>query len=154
MEPKNRYYRGSHISERKFRQLVRYFTLDLSATDVAQLTGLTRKTVNTIFLKIRQRIAQAWDKEAAETAPSLDHAVENLANGSARNMEEVGALGDAPVIEHDETFRSFARRRLQKFKGVSGRTLDLHLKETQWRFSKRHLDLYDVLLNLLRKNPL
>src|SRR5215213_10280319 len=61
----NKYYRRSRISEWKFRLLVRYFTLDLSATEVARLTGLTRKTVTVIFLKIRRRISQ----ECARTSP-------------------------------------------------------------------------------------
>ena len=60
MEQLNRYYRCSKISERKFRQLVRYFALDLTASKTAQLTGLTRKSVTVIFLKIRERIAQEW----------------------------------------------------------------------------------------------
>ena len=54
----NKYYRRSRIPEWKFRALVRYFAEDMSATDVGRLTGLTRKTVTTIFLKIRRRIAQ------------------------------------------------------------------------------------------------
>jgi transposase len=55
---RNKYYRRSRIPEWKFRLLVRYFSQDMSATDVALLTGLTRKTVTTVFLKIRRRIAQ------------------------------------------------------------------------------------------------
>jgi hypothetical protein len=53
----NRYYRRSRISEWKFRLLIRYFALDPPASDLAELTGLTHKTVNTIFLKIRRRLA-------------------------------------------------------------------------------------------------
>jgi hypothetical protein len=34
------------------RQLVRYFALDFTASDVAHLTGLTRKSVTSIFLRI------------------------------------------------------------------------------------------------------
>lgn len=51
----NRCYRRSRIAAWKFRLLVRYFALDFAATDVAQLNGLTRRTVNTIFLKISER---------------------------------------------------------------------------------------------------
>ena len=64
MTRQNRYYRRSHISEKKFRQLVRCFAQDLCATDTAALTGLTTKTVNTIFLKIRARIAHACERES------------------------------------------------------------------------------------------
>jgi transposase-like protein len=60
----NRYYRWAKISERKTRQLVRYFALDFTASDVAQLTGLTRKTVTTIFLKVRERIAEECERQS------------------------------------------------------------------------------------------
>jgi transposase-like protein len=58
MNGKNRYYRRSKISEAKFRQLVRLFALDLTATDAAQLTGLSVRSTNTIFQRIRCRMAE------------------------------------------------------------------------------------------------
>lgn len=58
MKGENKYYKRSKIPEWKFRSLVLCFARDLSATDTARLTGLTRKSVTTIFLKIRQRLAQ------------------------------------------------------------------------------------------------
>jgi transposase-like protein len=57
MEQLNRYYRCSKISERKTRQIIRYFALDLTAGKTAEIVGLTRKSVNQIYLKIRFRIA-------------------------------------------------------------------------------------------------
>ncbi|MFL6208755.1 MAG: IS1595 family transposase, partial [Pyrinomonadaceae bacterium] len=62
MQQLNRYYRRSKISERKMRQLVRHFALDLTASDVAQLTGLSRRSVTPIFLKIRERIAEECER--------------------------------------------------------------------------------------------
>ena len=58
MQRLNRYYRRSHISEKNFREIIKYFALDLTANRTALLTGLTHKTVNQIFLKIRLRLAQ------------------------------------------------------------------------------------------------
>jgi hypothetical protein len=40
--------------------VLRHFALDLTASRTAQLTGLTRKTVTTIFLRIRGRIAEEF----------------------------------------------------------------------------------------------
>ena len=54
---KNRYYRRSRISEKVFRRLIRVFAMDLTATDAAKLTGLSVRSVNSIYLKLRQRIA-------------------------------------------------------------------------------------------------
>jgi transposase len=62
MKSVNRYYQRSKISERKFRQIVRYLAMDFTASDVAQLTGLTRKTVTLIFLRIRQRMAAECER--------------------------------------------------------------------------------------------
>jgi transposase len=53
----NRYYRRSKISEAKFRQLVRCFALDMTATMCAELTGLSARSVNAIYLRLRHRIA-------------------------------------------------------------------------------------------------
>jgi hypothetical protein len=58
VQRRNRYYERSRISEYKFRRLVRYFALDLCASDVAELTGLTHKSADAIFLKIRRRMAE------------------------------------------------------------------------------------------------
>jgi len=53
-----------------------------------------------------------------------------------------------------ESFWSFAKRRLQKFNGISKDTFYLHLKECEGRFNNRPKNLYLELLKLLRENPL
>ena len=50
---KNKYYSRSHISESKFRQLIKCFTLDLNAYDAAQITSLSHVTCKKLFHKIR-----------------------------------------------------------------------------------------------------
>jgi transposase len=64
VQPLNRYYRRSKISERKFRRVVRHFALDFTASDVAKLTGLTRKSVTSIFLRVRERIAEECERQS------------------------------------------------------------------------------------------
>ncbi len=65
MKPgKNRYYRRSRISEAKFRQLMRAFALDLTATQAAELTGLSTRRVNDIYLKVRGRIAEFCERQS------------------------------------------------------------------------------------------
>jgi hypothetical protein len=54
----NRYYRRSKISEARFRRLLKLFAMDLSATDAAELTGLSVRFANDIYLRIRERIAR------------------------------------------------------------------------------------------------
>jgi len=62
MIQKNRYYSRSKISEAKFRQLIHYFAMDLTATDCAELTGLSVRSVNSIYQRIRRRLAQRCEQ--------------------------------------------------------------------------------------------
>ena len=55
---KNRYLRCSHPSEAKFRVLIRYFAHDLPAWKIAELSGVSRLTINQLFMKLRIRIVQ------------------------------------------------------------------------------------------------
>ena len=63
MPLKNRYQKFSKISERKFREILRYFAQDFTASDTAQLTSISVRSINTIFLKLRNRIAQECEKQ-------------------------------------------------------------------------------------------
>ena len=64
MAYKNRYYRRSRIAEKKFRQIVRYFSLDFSASDTARLSGISVRSINSIYIKLRQRLAQECESHA------------------------------------------------------------------------------------------
>lgn len=61
---KNRYARRARISERQFRHLVRLFALDLDATQIAELSGLNRNTVNRYLRGIREPIAAYCEASA------------------------------------------------------------------------------------------
>ena len=64
MNVKNRYYFRSRIREAKFRQLIRCFSLDFTATSTAQLTGISVRSVNSIYLKVRQQVARYCELES------------------------------------------------------------------------------------------
>ncbi len=59
---KNRYFRRSKLSEAKLRQILRYFAMDLTATDCAQLSGVSVRSINTIYLRLRRRMAEQCEK--------------------------------------------------------------------------------------------
>ncbi len=67
MSTKNRYYRRSRISEREFRQIIRYFALDLSASDTARLTTISVRSVNAIYIKLRRRLAGECEPQVSMT---------------------------------------------------------------------------------------
>src|SRR5918993_2878401 len=54
----------ARISRAKFRQIIRLFALDLTATPVTALTGLNRNTVNRYLTLIRQAIAAHCERES------------------------------------------------------------------------------------------
>jgi transposase-like protein len=57
MKASNKYYRAAKIGEAKFRQIIRCFSEDLTASSTSRLTGVSVRSVNDIFLKIRRRLA-------------------------------------------------------------------------------------------------
>lgn len=64
MKLKNKYWKMTKISERKFREVIRYFSADIDATRIAALTSLNRNTINRVLAKIRERMAEACEKES------------------------------------------------------------------------------------------
>ena len=61
---RNKYVSRSHISEKKFRQLVKLFSLDLDAIQISELSHLNRNTVNRYLKIIRTRIAELCEIES------------------------------------------------------------------------------------------
>ena len=64
MNIKNKYINRAKISGRKFRQLVRYFVLDIDAKTIASIVALNRNTVNRYLLLFRKRIAEFCDQHS------------------------------------------------------------------------------------------
>ena len=63
MNLKNKYQKFSKITEPKFRQLLRLFALDLTASDTAKLTGVSIRSVNNLYLKLRRRLADECGRQ-------------------------------------------------------------------------------------------
>lgn len=61
---KNRYYKRSRIAEKVFRRIIRYFSLDLSASDTARLSGISVRSINNIYIKLRHRLAGECEKHS------------------------------------------------------------------------------------------
>lgn len=221
---KNRYYKNSKISEARFRRLLRAYALDLTASDSARLTGISVRSVNTIYLKIRQRIADHCEAQSPYSGEvELDESyfgpkrirgkrgrgagsktivfgvfkrnghvyTEIVPDAKKKTLIAVvrGRVDLDTVIHTDgwraydglvdlgyekhyrvhhgdnefavgerhingiESFWAFAKLRLSRFKGLPKHTFYLHLKETEFRFNNRRIDLYKQLMYLLRNHP-
>lgn len=197
----------------------------MTASDTARLTGISVRSINKLYLKLRIRLAQLCEHNAPLSGivemdepyfgakrirgkrgrgaggktivfgilkRGEDVYTEIVPNGSKASLLKVirGHLSPEAVINTDgwraydglvdvgyekhfrvhhgddefargnqhingiESFWSYAKGRLAKFKGVAKHTFYLHLKETEFRFNHRHENLYKTLLKMLSKNPL
>ena len=59
---KNKYIVRSRISEKKFREILKYFVQDIEATKIANLTGISRISINKILKNIRILMASECEK--------------------------------------------------------------------------------------------
>ena len=57
MTIKNKYANRSKISEKKIRQIMKLFSIDLDASQITKISGLNRNTINRYLTGIRKRIA-------------------------------------------------------------------------------------------------
>jgi transposase-like protein len=64
MTVKNRYANRSKISEKKIRQIVKLFSIDLDASQIAKISSLNRNTVNRYLTGIRTRIAEFCESQS------------------------------------------------------------------------------------------
>ena len=62
---RNRYVFRARISEVVFRRFLRHVAADLTAVQIAQLTGLNRNTVNRLLACLRERMAEACEADGA-----------------------------------------------------------------------------------------
>lgn len=223
---KNKYLKGAHLSERKVRELLKLFCEDLTATQIANITGISRITVNAYFKLIRTHIARFceeknplhyqngnvvflpmengtslptdkngksvrkafygifkrdeqiytnkmpcietnwlydWMKGRVEAEPEVVEKYHlNTYSGIAdfnnvRLLRLNGANGTAKgrsQIDEIDLFWGMLKARLVKFRGLNGNTLFLHVKETEFRYNYRDSDIFDLLLDILHKQPL
>ena len=97
MPRKNKYINRSRVTEAKFRELVKYFSLDLGAQQIAILTNLNRNTVNRYLKLIRKRIAELCE---SETPFKGEIEVDESYFGAkrVRGKRGRGAAGKTPVF--------------------------------------------------------
>jgi len=94
--------RHTHVSEAKFRQLLKCFAADLDGKQSSSLTGLNRNTVNRIFVLVRGRIARMNARES----PFL--------NGE---------------VEIDESYFGARRVKGKRGRGAGGKTIVFGMKK-------------------------
>ena len=221
----NKYIYNAHISEGKFRDILRYFSVDLEATQISKLVHISRPTVNKYINAIRKRIADYSEKMSpfsgiveidesyfggrrikgkrgrgargktivfgiferggqvyTEIIPDCKmDTIRKIIRGKVKidtiintdSWRGYNGLVDVGYSKHFrvkhgenefakgnchingiESFWSYAKMRLVKFRGINHRTYYLHLKECEFRFNHRKEIIYKLLLNMFRFEPL
>jgi len=222
----NKYIYRSRISEPKFREIIRLFSLDVDATTIAEIVGVSRPTINKILKGIRERIAAFCESESPFECGEVEIDESYFGARRVRGIRGRGARGKhivfglikrggkvytqvvtncsaaklLPIIREKvtedsvvytdgfktydglvdlgykkhyrirhgknefadgrnhingiENFWSIAKTRLAKFRGIHKSTFYLHLKECEFRFNYRNRYLYEMLLKIVRDNPL
>ncbi len=98
MAVKNKYVIRSRISERKFRELVRYFTVDINAVQIAALTGLSWQTINKHLMAIRLRIATCCQRQASALQGQIEVDESYFGARRVKGRRGRGALGKTIVF--------------------------------------------------------
>ena len=94
----NKYYFRAQISERKFREVLRLFSLDIEAKKTAEITGLNRGTINSIYNKLRERIAELCEAESPFTNGEIELDESYFGARRVRGVRGRGAKGKIPVF--------------------------------------------------------
>jgi len=221
----NKYIYRSRISEAKTREIIKYFSVDLNATQISKLSKVSRNSINNILSALRIRISllseleapfngeievdesyfgarrkkgkrgrgaygktivfgvyKRSDKVYTEIVPNCSRATLQAIIRGKVELESIihsdkwrgyNGLVDLGYKRHYrldhgknefvrgnshingiEGFWGYAKTRLTKFKGLHKKTFYLHLKETEFRYNYRNDDLYKLILDNLRTNPL
>ena len=88
---KNRYLKGAHLSERRVRDLLKLFCEDLTATQIANVTGISRITVNAYLKLIRTHLANYCE----EKNPDLPHGISSLSHADDNHRRTAPEKGVA-----------------------------------------------------------
>jgi transposase-like protein len=95
---KNKYRKRSRISERKFRQVLSYFSADLPALTAAKLAGLNYRTVHGIYTLLRARVVALALQEARPMLGQIEVDESYFGARRVRGKRGRGAAGKTPVI--------------------------------------------------------
>jgi transposase len=95
---KNKYVKVTHISERKTREIIRFFSLDIEAKKTAELTGISRQTVNKFYTIFRERIAALCEAESPFQNGEIELDESYFGARRVRGIRGRGAKGKIPVF--------------------------------------------------------
>lgn len=95
---KNKYLNHAHISEKKFKDILRLFCVDLEATKISELTNISRVSVNAILMRIRIRISKLAEQESFFSQGEIEIDESYFGARRVRGKRGRGAYGKTKVF--------------------------------------------------------
>ena len=95
---RNKYIKVTHISERKTREIIRLFCLDIEAEKTSVLTSISRPTINRFYRAFRERIAELCEAESPFTNGEVELDESYFGARRVRGIRGRGARGKTPVF--------------------------------------------------------
>jgi transposase len=95
---KNRYIHHAHISEAKFRAVLKLFCADIPAMTAAGLAGLSVQATQRLYDRLRLRILELAVEEARPFAGEIEVDESYFGARRVRGKRGRGAAGKTPVI--------------------------------------------------------
>lgn len=93
---RNKYFNRSHISEKKFRQILRFFCKDYTAFAVSDTTGISRTTINKLYALFRKRILSVINNDLLTNEVEIDESY--FGARRVRGKRGRGAKGKTQVV--------------------------------------------------------
>ena len=94
----NKYVIRSRISEKKFREILKFFCLDLEAKKISEISGVSRNSVNKIIKAIRIRIAEICEYSNPLGLGEIEIDESYFGAKRVRGLRGRGAGGKTPVF--------------------------------------------------------
>lgn len=95
---KNKYIYRSRISEAKFREIIKFFSLDIEAIKIAKLTHISRPSINKILKGVRERIASYCEKQTPLLTGEIEMDESYFGARRVRGIRGRGAQGKTIVF--------------------------------------------------------
>lgn len=94
----NKYLKFTHVSEPKFRQVLRLFSSDVPSLTTAKLVSLNKNTTHALCSKIRTRVVNLAFQELERLTEELEVDESYFGAKRVRGKRGRGAKGKIPVI--------------------------------------------------------
>jgi len=95
---RNRYEKGTRISERKYRQVLKLFSADIPALTTSSLSGLNYRTVHRLYNCWRERIIALALEEIKPFGGEIEVGESYFGARRVRGKRGRGASGKTPVL--------------------------------------------------------